>query len=385
VRWPSFFVAALFAVHPLHVESVAWVSERKDLLSTFFGLAALWAYARYARTPSWRGMALVVVAFALSLLAKPMFVTLPCLLLLLDGWPLGRYRGGPVAAAAPTRSSTVLIIEKLPLFALAAASCVVTCVAQAAGGAVAPIERLPLFERFANAVHSYSAYLVDACWPVNLAVFYPFPVAILQSDPKGPDWLLSLLFISILTMLLFRFSRRHPYLMIGWLWYLGTLVPVLGLVQVGYQARADRYTYFPLTGVFVAVVWWLSAVVPVRARPLLVGVGVIALGWFAVITSAQLGFWKDSLTLWTRDVDVVGPNAIACSNLGAAWFERGDLEKAEADYVQTLAINPNDVIGNVNLAVVRHRQGRVDDALHLFETALHVDPHCGFAYVQLGQ
>jgi hypothetical protein len=248
-RWQSALVAAFFGLHPLHVESVAWISERKDVLSTFFGLAALVAYASFARRPSvWRYL-FVAGFFVLSLLSKAMLVTLPCVLVLLDFWPLARWR--PEEAASSRRRRGRLVLEKAPLLALAAAACVFTLYAQKNVGAVASSQSLTLSDRLANSVVSYTTYLRKTVWPLDLALPYPH----LHGRLSAWHVACSGLVLAAVTLLAVRSRRRAPYFAVGWFWYLGTLVPVIGLVQVGEQALADRYTYFPLVGVFIAAVW----------------------------------------------------------------------------------------------------------------------------------
>src|SRR6202140_1018912 len=251
-RWPSALVAALFALHPLDVESVAWAAERKDTLSTFFGLLGLMAYARYAETLSWKHYVLVAVALALGLMAKPMLVTWPFVLLLLDYWPLRRFQWQPATATKGfVRALVPLVREKLPLFCLVAASAVITIIAQSHGGAVRTFEQVPASLRLSNAVVSYAKYLFLTVWPWDLAMYYPFPRAGL------PVWQFAcaIVLIAVITAVALRQAREQPYLLMGWLWFVGTLVPVIGLVQVGEAAMADRYSYIPSIGLFVALVF----------------------------------------------------------------------------------------------------------------------------------
>jgi hypothetical protein len=311
---------------------VAWVAERKDVLSTLFWLATTALYVRYAGRPSPGRLTAVVLAFALGLLAKPMLVTLPCVLLLLDYWPLRRLRIGltqaPVAEGEGDRFSPAgfpaLLKEKLPLFALAGLSCWLTVAAQTWGGAVQPLHHLPFPARVANALVAYVAYLGKTFWPTDLAVYYP-----LDTVPPGQAAGAALL-LAVLTLLALREARRRPYLLVGWLWFLGALVPVIGLVQVGDQARADRYTYVPHLGLFVALVWGaadlLAALrVPVAAQALLAS---IVLAGCAALTWAQVGHWKDTLTLWEHSLRVTGPNYRGEAGLGYTLYERGRLEEA---------------------------------------------------------
>jgi hypothetical protein len=301
LRWRSAFVAALFALHPLHVESVAWVAERKDVLSTFFALLALLAYAWYARSPRLGRYLLVVLGMTLSLLAKPMFVTLPCLLLLLDYWPLRRL--------APT-SVRWLLLEKVPLFTLSAAASMATLWAQW-DQAVISLDRLPLTARLANVAVSYLAYLWQTAFPLYLAVHYPLwqpPVVVVIA---------AVLVLAAVTALAWRYLRTLPYLGVGWLWYLGMLVPVIGLVQVGKQAHADRYTYFPLVGIFLVLVWGAADLAARWARQrLAAGLSLALLVNFAMLAWAQTTIWANSKAVWTHARDVTRDNAAA--NVGLA-------------------------------------------------------------------
>ena len=256
--WKSALVAALFSLHPVHVESVAWVSERKDVLSAFFLFITIWAYLRYVEFPGLTTYVWVPLFLALGLMAKPMLVTVPFLLLLMDYWPLGRFQFDPGRKRArrssglvhPEQSVSRLIYEKIPLFVLAAGSCAATLLAQKSGGALSSVERLPLIVRIANALVSYTTYIGKMIWPTNLSVFYPHP-------EFRPAWQVAAsgFLLLCLSVIVVRMGRRHRYLVVGWLWYVGALVPVIGLVQVGAQAMADRYTYMPLIGLFIIVAW----------------------------------------------------------------------------------------------------------------------------------
>ena len=304
----SFLVAALFALHPLHVESVAWATERKDVLSTFFWLLTMWAYVWYAERPRLGRYLLILVCFSLGLMAKPMLVTLPFVLLLLDYWPLGRLRlKGPAAAAAspkPGPGVTIkrLVWEKSPLFVISALSIVVTFYAQKEAGAISTLQTLPIANRLANAMVAYGSYLGKMFWPAHLAVFYPHP------GHNLPIWqaLAAGLALAVLTLLALRQARRHPYLLVGWLWYLGTLLPVIGLVQVGGQAMADRYTYVPFIGLFIVVVWGMADLAARWRAPkflLPVGAGVV-LSALMVCTWVQVSYWRDSITLYEHTLEV---------------------------------------------------------------------------------
>jgi tetratricopeptide (TPR) repeat protein len=383
--WPSAFVAALFALHPLHVESVAWVTERKDVLSTLFGLLALLAYWAYARRPALGRYLLVVLAFALSLLAKPMLVTLPFLLLLLDYWPLGRLRlvreplaerhraagaAGPVAVAR-------LILEKVPLLLLAAASCVATWLAQQHGHSVQRLAQLPLALRAGNAVVAYAVYLRKVLWPTDLAAFYPHPGSSLPwSHVAAP----ALLLVAV-TALALWLRRRAPYLFVGWFWYLGTLVPVIGLVQVGSQGLADRYTYVPLVGIFIMAAWGVADLVARRpaqaAAPAALGWAVILVAC-ALITWLQVHHWQDNLHLWHHALEVLPDNAFAHTNLGVAIMENAsgpdDETAAFSHFTRALQIDPDQARASLGLALLAQQRGRIEEAVQRFRRVLHLEP-----------
>ncbi|MDD2903409.1 MAG: tetratricopeptide repeat protein [Syntrophales bacterium] len=378
---PSALVAALFALHPLHVESVAWVSERKDLLSTFFWLAALWAYAGYAAAPSIRRYLAVVLAFILGLLAKPMVVTLPFVLLLLDYWPLGRVPGGPGPAPgfagtgeprprpAP-RGYWYLLQEKIPLFALTIISCLITLAAQKGSGAMMPMAIRPLVPRIANALVAYVEYLVKLFWPFPMIFFYPLaPVPWWEAAGAG-------LVLLVLTIFLLYGSRRHPYLAVGWLWYLGTLVPVIGLVQVGGQAMADRYTYVPFIGLFIIAAWGIAeATAGWRRRTIVLSTSAAALLLACLLASwGQAGYWRNSQTLFTRAIEINPNNYMAFHHLGMDLVNRGKLDQAIAMYKKTLALAPKYPPAYNNLAIAYARQGKFKEAIPLFKEAIKLTP-----------
>src|SRR5437667_2301103 len=396
-RWPSALVAALFALHPLHVESVAWASERKDTLSTFFGLLSLIAYVRYADAPSVRRYAWVAIMLALGLLAKPMLVTWPFVMLLLDYWPLGRSCShGPVArrnrdapqgrgysAFAVAQTWRGLAVEKIPLFALVAASAVVTSVAQSHLGAVRTFTQFPITPRLSNVLVSYAKYLLLAFWPNDLAVFYPFPKA---GIPPCQIIGATLLLIAITA---FCFSQRkiRPYLIVGWLWFLGTLVPVIGLVQVGAQIMADRYFYIPSIGLFIALVFGLTDIATRwRVAPLLrAGIAVGVLLILATVTDAQIHRWRDGFTLFEHTFAVTPPNIQIERNLGLALGGSGRYDQAAAHFGKTLQIDPNFYDGLVGMGVTREFQGRLPEAIDYFQAAIRSHPDAPTAHVQLGR
>jgi tetratricopeptide (TPR) repeat protein len=371
-RWRSAAAAALFALHPLRVESVAWVTERKDVLSLFFGLGALLAYARYVRSHSPRTYAVAVALLALSLLSKPMMITLPCLLLVLDWWPLGR--------AKSTADWRRLAVEKAPLFALCLASSIVTFYAQQSGGSVQGLQRLPIGARLANAVVAYATYLGMTAWPIALAPFYPY-------RPTG--WPLlrlvsSGVVVGALTALALWQRRKRPYLLTGWLWYIGTLVPVIGLIQVGDQAFADRYTYFPSLGLCVAVVWLAAEIATARRvawSPALAAGLVVVLG---VLTWRQATFWHDDLRLWPHTIDVTGPNMVAYNNYGATLEKKdGNPNRAMAYFQKAVDIHPGYGTAQFNLARALRTKGRVSEAAEHFQLAIDADPRLVDAYNDL--
>jgi predicted negative regulator of RcsB-dependent stress response len=383
--WRSGFVAALFALHPLHVESVAWVAERKDLLSTFFWLMSIWAYARYAERPGLHRYLPVLAFFALGLLAKPMIVTLPFVLLLLDFWPLCRIQLGQGGAdnnlTIPRSSALRLIWEKIPLFILTAISIVVTLAAQQKGAALKSFAAFPLKTRIANALISYVSYIGKMIWPVNLAVYYPHPLALPIWQTVGAG-----VFLTAVSFLCIWAARKRPYLAIGWLWYLGTLVPVIGLVQVGSQALADRYTYIPLIGLFVLIGWGVPAILigwRHRRTVLALSTAVLLLG-LTLCTWVQVGYWQDSISLFQHTVKVTTDNNFAHSNLGVALARRGRFDEAITHYYEALRIKPNEAEVYNNLGNVLLAKGNVDGAIHHFGKALKIWPDWAEAHNNLG-
>jgi tetratricopeptide (TPR) repeat protein len=364
-------VAALFAVHPMHVESVAWISERKDVLSVFFGLLALIAYTRYARRPTLRRMAPVVAAFAASLMAKSTLVTLPFLLLLLDAWPLGRLParwtdGSTPASNIPKIGWARAVLEKLPLLAMAVASAWLTMVAQTRGGTVVSD---PSDHRLDNVIVSYVRYVGKLLWPADLAVFYPL------RSPGEPTWevLAALAALVLVTALAVAARRRAPWLTVGWLWFAGTLVPVSGLVRVGSHAMADRYTYFPSIGLFIALVWGVGHV---RWRPMArvapaAAVGV--LGVLAVLADRQVRLWSDDEQLFRHAISATGPNVRAQELLANVLQNRGRNEEAHEHLLEAVRILPNPRSFTA-LGAVSVKLGRKGSAEKAYELALAMDP-----------
>ena len=398
--WRSAFVAGLFALHPIHVESVAWISERKDVLSTLFFLLTVWAYAAYAerkaadkpkgeeqglkpirtphsalrnQRPQLPGAAakvgplpyylLALGLFALGLMSKPMLVTTPFVLLLLDYWPLRRLR------LSSLNSQLSILLEKLPFLALSVASCIVTYLAQQKGGAVSKV--LSLWERVANALVSYERYLGKMFWPEHLSVLYPHP-------GDWPLWRVGfcaglVLLVSVAVVLQ---GKRRPYLLMGWLWFLGTLVPAIGLVQVGIQSMADRYSYVPLIGPFIMLAWGVAELVPPRpwrGRALGAAAG-LSLGACALLTTRQVGYWHDSEALFTHAVQVTERNYLAYNNLGFYLSGKGDVDGAILNYRKSLAINPNYVDALNNLGYAYAGRKEYQQALPFYERALQIQP-----------
>jgi tetratricopeptide (TPR) repeat protein len=383
--WRSAFVAALFALHPLHVESVAWVAERKDVLSAFFWFLAIWAYAYYAVRPGISRYLLILLSFALGLMAKPMVVTLPFVLLLLDYWPLGRMQwpnvkteSDPVINKSPLYR---LIGEKIPLFALTAVTVVATVVVQEKVGALKSLEAFPLMTRIANALVSYARYMAKMIWPHNLAVYYPHPGTIPIWQIAGAGLLLILV-----SVLVIKAAKNRPYLAVGWLWYLGTLVPVIGLVQVGSQAMADRYTYLSLIGLFIMIAWGIPSLLEGwrhRRSALAIASALLLLGCI-VGTWRQVGHWQNSITLFQHTLKVTKDNYFAHNNLGVALAHDGRLDEAISHYFKALRIQPDRAEVHNNLGNALAAQGSVDRAFDHYNQALEIDANNARAYNNLG-
>lgn len=380
-RWRSAVVAALFLAHPLHVESVAWVAERKDLLSTLFGFLALGAYRRHAERPGAGRYALVLLCFALSLLAKPMWVTFPFLLLLLDVWPLRRFAFAAADGGAEGPGAVVparrLLLEKAPLLALSVASSAVTLVAQR--GAVSG-DALGLGARAANAVVSYAGYAWKTFWPAELAPMYPFRWPL-------PAWELALaaLVVGGVTVAVLLGARRRPWAAIGWLWFLGTLVPVIGVVQVGSQAMADRYTYVPSVGLFLAIVWGVHDLARGRqAGPLAAAAGLV-LAVLAALTWRQTARWADHETLFRHAVAVTGENARAHGVLAMGLRRTGKAGDALLHAREATRLEPEVARHWSELALVSRAVGRPADAYDASRRAVELDPGLGLAWTALGQ
>jgi Flp pilus assembly protein TadD len=375
--WRSALVAALFGIHPLHVESVAWIAERKDVLSTLFMMVTLLLYARWTERGDRASYVAVVAAFALGLLSKPMLVTLPVLLLLVDFWPMGR--GGSFGRR---------LVEKLPLFGLSLASSLVTVWAQQRGGAVKTLQAFSLGTRAANADVSYVRYLRMAIWPKGLAVFYPHPGTSLSA---GEVVVASAILVAI-TAAAVALRKARPYVVFGWAWYVVTLLPVIGLIQVGDQAMADRYTYVPLIGPFVAVVWGAADALG-RRRVLAASprqeamTGAVACGLVGVLGSVawiQAGVWRDTTTLFEHAIRVTHGNYRAEQVLGDGFAVRGEFDRAAPHYREALRIRPGDRIVMANLASISLHDGRFDEAVALYRELLRAEPGNAAANYNLG-
>jgi len=359
----SFFVAALFALHPLHVESVAWVAERKDVLSTMFWFLTIIAYVSYIRHRGIIKYLLIVALFALGLMAKPMLVTLPFVLLLFDYWPIERFK---------KEKLHYLILEKIPLFIFSAASCIVTVIAQRSGGALESTETIPLGFRMANAILSYAKYIQKTFWPTKLAFFYPHPAT---------EFNLLLLLVSLSLLLaisvyvISQFNKRK-YLLVGWLWFIGTLVPVIGFVQVGAQAMADRYTYVPLIGIFMIVTWGVSDLfVKLKCpRYLLTAAALVVLVFLSICSRIQVLYWRDSTALFEHALEVTEKNYTAHSCLAYVLCEQGKINEAIAHNRLAIKFNPAYLDAQFNLGNIFLQQGNLNDALNQFYNVLQIDP-----------
>ncbi len=366
----SAVVAALFAFHPLNVESVAWVADRKSLLCTFFLLLAFWAYGSYVRRRGVASYLGVILFFGLGLMAKPMIVTFPFMLLLLDFWPLRRLSSGDSVSIAESQSRITffgLLSEKSPLFAMSAASAWITVYAQHKEGAIGSTVLLPLNWRIENAIYSYLDYILKGIWPSHLAVFYPHP------ENSLALWMvMSSTAILIGATALVWHYRRERELLVGWLWYLGTMVPVIGIVQVGGQAMADRYVYIPFLGLFVMVVR-LAANLAARiklSRAITLALVFAVLFGYASVSYRQITYWRNSYTLFSHAVQVTSRNAIAEDNLGVALMEMGHPELADPHFRAAIQIAPRISTAHYNLATLLHSKNRLDQAKHEYETAL---------------
>ena len=384
--WQSAFVAGVFAIHPLHVESVAWIAERKDVLSAVFFMLTLAAYARYARAPSAPRYLLVALLFAFGLMSKPMLVTLPFVLLLLDYWPLGRLGGQKSEVGSRLRR---LITEKIMLFALSALSCIATLFAQGPSA----IDQLPFLWRLNNTFVSYVTYIWQMLWPARLAVFYPHP----NDSLPLVEVTVGIAFLVGVSLLVIYLRRTKPYLVTGWFWYLGMLVPVIGLVQVGEQAHADRYTYLPQIGLYIMIAWTVGDLLlesTPRVRGALIGVAAaLAIVSLGVRAFGQASYWKSSETLWNHTLTVTGENDVAHNNLGFLFLRRGELDKAISEFQAALNIRSKNIETHYSLgaALIQNNLGNAlarkqlwDEAIDHLQEAVRLRPDYADAYFNLG-
>lgn len=367
----AWFVAALFAVHPLHVESVAWIAERKDVLSTCFWLLTVGAYGVYTEKRTPLRYASFLVFFVLGLMAKPMLVTLPCVLLLLDVWPLGRLQESSHPARPLWKTALGLIVEKAPLFLLSAGACAITYLVLRESQVIKSFETIPLRFRLANVAVSYATYLGHAFCPWNLAVLYPYPHAV-----PAWQWLSTLFLLAILSVWIVRTTRATPFVTVGWLWFVGTLAPVIGVIRVGAQSWADRYAYIPFIGLYIAITWGLSHylrswrfktfVLPAAATAAIV--------YFSTFTILELRHWKDGVSLFSRAVEVTRDNYIMHNNLGLALMRDGRLDEAEVHFREALRIQPNCAEAQYNLSLVLEKKAAREAAASRYSPLLREEP-----------
>ena len=370
--WPSAFIAFLFALHPLHVESVAWASERKDVLSTFFGFLAILAYIRYVKKPSSIRYVPVFVLFAIGLMAKPMLVTLPFALLLLDYWPLERTN-------LKSKTFRQLIIEKVPLFILSVLSSIMTCIAQQQ--AMTPIEKLPLTLRVSNAAAAYIQYIAKIFYPNKLAILYPHPFG--KVSHFSPIVCFTLLVV--ISIIILRLAKKHRYIVTGWFWYLGTMVPVIGLVQVGMQSMADRYTYIPSIGISIFVTWTIREFTRKwkRQKIILSLSAITVLTILFICTRIQIKYWKNSSTLFEHTLKVTKNNYVAHNNYGTLLCKEGHFKDGIAHLRKSVDINPKHTNALYNLGLALAQKGEYPEAISYLRKALELDPNDPYTMINL--
>ncbi len=382
-RWKSAFLAACFAIHPLHVESVVWISERKDVLSFFFLMITLLCYSAYVKQSRRYYYVFSLIAFALGLMAKPMLVTVPVVLLLIDFWPLNRITPtyGHTEILKPhdnaSRHLSHVLLEKLPFLLFSAVSCWLTVSAQR--DAISTFERLPLLERINNALWSILVYMRKTVLPFDLAIFYPYNMI--------PNWKAAgaLLLFYALTLIVFKYFRKYPYLAVGWFWFLVTLLPVIGLVQVGNQSMADRYTYIPHIGLFTMMIWGGEEFfASVQKKSLIVFAAGGILLFFSISTWIQVGYWRNNVILASHAIEVTNDNYFAYSILGRAYEKLGKEELAIAQYMEALRINSNDADTLVNLGSILNNKGRTIEAISYLQKAVKLAPRLAEAHYGLG-
>ncbi len=376
--WPSLMVAALFALHPLNVESVAWVTERKNVLSTWFWMLSLWAYLEYMRKPVWQHYVGILGFLILGLMSKQVLVTLPCVLLLLDCWPLGRLGEN---WRAFREHLPRLVLEKLPLFTTVIGAGLLTLIAADWDDALPGLERLSLGARLANAPLAYALYLKKMAWPTSLTVFYPHP-----GETMSPLAVAGAILVLAAISLGVWWRRQSRYLVVGWLWYLGTLVPVSGLIQVGGQSMADRHTYIPAIGIFIMLIWGVAELAQAlrlrSAWPAMAGLCLVVS--MTVAAHRQVGYWKDSITLFEHTVSVTDDNYLVYNNLGTALLERGRVDAAVESFRRVLEMRPHSDRGLYNMALVLRAQGKMEEAAHHLARAIQSNPNMAEAYNNLG-
>lgn len=375
--WRSVAVALLFAVHPIHVESVAWVAERKDVLSTFFFMLTLHAYVSYVQKKTIASYLLVVLLFIFGLMSKPMLVSLPCLLLLLDYWPLNRMQGS--AGEDDRKHFLMLVREKIPLASLSLVSSIVAFIAQRDGGAISDASNYSIFNTFIHVVHNYAMYLYKLFWPVGLATFYPY-------RPTVPveEVLAALLILSSISFLAYYWRNKAPYFLVGWLWFLISLLPVVGIVAIGAHSIADRYTYIPSIGISLVVVWWVGSLLrDNHLKSAIAGFMLFVVLPLTVLTSKQITYWKDSITIFEHTLRVTEDNWLAHSNLGADLLKYGRTQEALYHLQEAIRLNPESNVSYLNMGMLLNMLGDVPGAINALQTALKLKPNNDLACYML--
>lgn len=381
--WQSLFVASMFALHPLHVESVAWVAERKDVLSAFFCFTTLIIYSEYVVKQKPALYVAALFFFLCGLMSKPMLVTLPVVMMLIDFWPLDRYRDnwGEPGPNQYLVSLALLVKEKIPFFVCSILSVLITLYAQGNSGAIASLAKTSLLHRIENSVFAYVKYIGKLLWPRDLAIYYPFPLSI-------PLWnvIVSLLFLLMLSVAAIRLARSRPYFTVGWFWFLITLLPVIGLIQVGEQSMADRYSYIPATGVFILLAWGVPSLIhDVRYRQriaaLFFGTAVIA---SAIATWNQLRYWRDDISMYQHSLKVTSGSTLLYNNLGLAYATKNDLDAAIREYIKALRLNPDYADAHNNMGVALHARGELDAAILEHQRAIQLRPGNSKMHYNLG-
>jgi protein O-mannosyl-transferase len=379
--WCSAFVAAMFALHPQHVESVAWVSERKDVLSLFFGLLALIFYVKYIKQTVRRNYLISLFFYILSLMSKPTLVTFPFFLILLDYWPLGRFSFINFKQNQFRLIMRYLLVEKIPFFASSFISCIITYYVQNLGGAVGSLKTIPIMVRISNAFISYALYIDKTVWPRNLSVLYPYPEKIFISEALGAALIVFSISISVVYL-----AKRFAFLFVGWFWYLGTLVPVIGIVQVGIQTSSDRYTYVPLIGIFIMFSWSLKEMaqrLPSK-RTIIYAFAILLLASWTYISREQVSYWKNSISLFKHAISLKYDNVYAHLNLGSAYEKTGNNDLAMLHFQEALQIDPLNSRAMNNIGVQLLLKGRNEEAVKYFKRAIALDPGLTEAHINMG-